>query len=64
MQFAKRLLMGVGAAALAAILGMAIAPKAAHGLVAALVQVTNTAAAPAITQTLGGSPGNYNINFR
>jgi hypothetical protein len=50
MQFAKRLLMGVGAAALAAILGMAIAPKAAHGLVAALVQVTNTAAAPAITQ--------------
>jgi hypothetical protein len=42
MQFAKRLLMGVGAAALAAILGMAIAPKAAHALVAALVQVANT----------------------
>jgi hypothetical protein len=50
MRFAKRLLMGVGAAALAAIVGMALVPKAAHGLVAAVVQVTNTAAAPAITQ--------------
>jgi hypothetical protein len=49
MQFAKRLLMGVGAAALAAILGMAIAPRAAHGLVAALVQVTNTPTNPVNT---------------
>ncbi len=46
MQFAKRMLMVAGAVALAAILGMAIAPKAAHGLVAALVQVTNTTANP------------------
>jgi hypothetical protein len=46
MQFPKRLLMGVGGVALAGILGVAIAPRAAHGLVAALVQVTNTTANP------------------
>jgi hypothetical protein len=50
MRFAKRLLMGVGAAALVAILGMAVAPKAARGLVATLVQVSNTASNPAIAQ--------------
>jgi hypothetical protein len=42
MRFAKRLLMGVGAAVLAGLLGVAIAPKAAHAVVAALVQVVNT----------------------
>jgi hypothetical protein len=46
MRFAKRLLMGVGAAALVAILGMAIAPKAAHGVVATLVEVANTPSNP------------------
>ncbi len=50
MRFAKRLLMVAGAVALMAIFGMAIAPKAAHGLVATLVQVANTTANPAITQ--------------
>jgi len=42
MNFAKRFLMVAGAGALAGILAMAIAPKTAHALVAALVQVANT----------------------
>jgi len=50
MKFAKGLLMGIGALALAASLMDLVAPKAVHGAVAALVQVANTAAAPAITQ--------------
>lgn len=49
MKFAKRMLMVAGAVALVGILGAAIAPKAAHGLVAALVQVVNTSSNPAIT---------------
>jgi|SRR5580658_9519544 hypothetical protein len=50
MRFAKRLLMIAGAVALAGILGLAIAPKAAHALVAALVQVVNspTTAVPTV----------------
>lgn len=42
MNFAKRMLMVAGAGALAGILAIAVAPKTAHALVAALVQVTNT----------------------
>lgn len=44
MQFVKRLLMGVGAVALAAIVLSVAAPKVAHGMVAALVQVVNNVA--------------------
>ena len=46
-KLAKRFLMVSGAVTLAAILAAAIAPKAAHALAAALVQVTNTIANPA-----------------
>ena len=42
MNFVKKILMLAGAGALAGISAIAIAPKTAHGLVAALVQVTNT----------------------
>ena len=45
-----KMLMVAGAAGLAGLLGVAIAPKAAHGIVAAMVQVANTVANPAITQ--------------
>jgi len=45
-KLAKRFLIISGAVTLAAILAAAIAPKAAHALAAALVQVTNTAANP------------------
>jgi hypothetical protein len=50
MRFAKRLLMVTGAVALTGLLGVAIAPKAAHAIVATVVQVANTTANPAITQ--------------
>jgi hypothetical protein len=57
MQFAKRLLMGIGTVALMGFLGIAIAPKSAHGLVAALVQVSNTSANPVPTApAVPGSP--------
>jgi hypothetical protein len=46
MRFARRLLMVAGAVALAGILGVAVAPKAAHAIVATLVTVTNTTANP------------------
>jgi hypothetical protein len=49
MQIARRLLIGVGAIALVAALLTLAAPKSAHALVAALVQVTNTTANPAVT---------------
>jgi hypothetical protein len=49
MQFAKRLLMGVGAVALTAMLVSLGAPKAVHAVVAALVQVTNTNSNPVPT---------------
>jgi hypothetical protein len=48
-KFGKRILMVAGAVTLAAILSASIAPKSAHALVAALVQVTNTAANPVPT---------------
>jgi hypothetical protein len=50
MKYAKRMSMVAGTLALAGILGVAIAPRAAHGIAAAMVQVVNTAASPAITQ--------------
>lgn len=50
MKYAKRMLMVAGALALAGIMAIAFAPKVAHGLAAAMVQVVNTVASPAITQ--------------
>ncbi len=49
MNFVKRLLMVAGAVALAGIFGALLAPKAAHGIVATLVQVVNTPANPVPT---------------
>jgi hypothetical protein len=55
MNFAKRLLMVAGAVAVAGILGALVAPKAAHGIVATLVQVVNTSANPVPT-VMSGTP--------
>jgi hypothetical protein len=44
MNFAKRLLMLAGAVALASLLGAVIAPRAAHAVIATLVQVVNNVA--------------------
>jgi hypothetical protein len=49
MNFAKKILMLAGGAALAGIMAIAIAPKTAHGLVATLVQVANTSSNPVPT---------------
>lgn len=49
MNFAKRLLMVAGAVALAGVFGALLVPKAAHGIVATLVQVVNTSAQPVPT---------------
>jgi hypothetical protein len=46
MNFAKRLLMAAGAVALAGTFGALLAPKAAHALIATLVQVANTPSQP------------------
>ena len=46
MNLAKRMLMVVGAVAVAGLFGAILAPKAAHGVVATLVQVANTSASP------------------
>ena len=50
MRFAKGMLMSLGAMALAVAFLTFVAPKAAHAVVATLVQVSNTTANPAITQ--------------
>jgi hypothetical protein len=50
MKLAKRLFMGIGGMVVAAALLTLVAPKTAHGLVTALVQVANTVANPAITE--------------
>ena len=50
MKITKRTLLGWGAVALAITLLILAAPKAAHAIVATLVQVANTSANPAITQ--------------
>jgi hypothetical protein len=47
--------MVAGVGALAGILAIAITPKAAHGLVAALVQVSNTTVNPVPTEDVRGS---------
>ena len=52
MRFVKTTLMSIGAIALFASLITMVAPKAVRGAAAALVQVTNTVAAPAITQSV------------
>ena len=49
MSFTKRVLMTMGAVALAFALGSLLAPKTTHALVAALVQVTNTVSTPVPT---------------
>ena len=49
MNFVKKVVSTIGALVLVAVLIAALAPKATHGLVAALVQVTNTTANPAST---------------
>lgn len=46
MRFMKRLLMGMGAVALAGTLLTLVSPRAVHAAVAALVQVANTSANP------------------
>jgi hypothetical protein len=46
MKLTKTVLTGAGTAALAALLGTVLAPRAVHAAVAALVQITNTAANP------------------
>jgi hypothetical protein len=52
MNFTKKISMLGGAGALAGILVIAIAPNTAHGLVATLVQVSNTTANPVPTQDI------------
>jgi len=52
MRLAQRLFVGIGAVALAALLITLVAPKSVHAAVAALVQVTNTAASPANTEDI------------
>lgn len=52
MKFSKTLLQIVGATTLVIILGVVLAPKAAHGVAAALVQVTNTPANPVPVSTV------------
>ncbi len=56
MNYAKRVLMGVGVVVIAAMMVALLAPKAAHGLVAALVQVTNTTANPVPTDDPAAEP--------
>src|SRR4029077_11897834 len=46
MRVSKRVMITAGSFLLAAALGFVLFPNAAHGIVAALVQVTNTAANP------------------
>lgn len=49
MNIVKKSILTLGGIFLAAVLIAALAPKATHGIVAALVQVTNTTADPAVT---------------
>jgi hypothetical protein len=46
MRLAKRMFMGLGVTALAALIVTLVAPKAVHAAVAALVEVTNTSSNP------------------
>jgi hypothetical protein len=56
MRITKGMLSVGGAAVVAGVLILSI-PRAAHAVVAALVQVTNTASNPVITQTVGQQAG-------
>ena len=56
MRIRKRILSIGGAAIVAGVLVLSI-PRAAHAVVAALVQVTNTASNPVITQPIGQQAG-------
>jgi hypothetical protein len=51
MKFAKSIVTGTGAVVLAGLILALLVPKAAHAIAATLVQVANTAANPAITQS-------------
>jgi len=64
MNFAKRLLMGAGLIGLAMILGVALTPKAAHALVATLVQVVNTSANAVPTQAVVLEPFSWEAIVR
>jgi len=60
MNFAKRILMFAGAGTLAGILALSVAPKTAHALVAALVQVSNT---PSSAVPVMYAPAASNVYF-
>ncbi|MGA3205473.1 MAG: hypothetical protein ABSF12_23495, partial [Bryobacteraceae bacterium] len=53
MKFLKSLLMGTGGVVLAGLILALLAPRAVHAVVATAVQVVNTSASPAITQSIG-----------
>ena len=55
----KRILMGISATVLAALLLTLIFPKTGHALVATLVQVTNSATAPALTLDVSKSASQH-----
>ena len=59
MKLVKGMLMGIGAIALVASLLNLVAPKAVHGAVAALVDVANTTAAPALTLDISKSASQH-----
>jgi len=67
MQILQRLLMGFGSILAAALLLALLAPKSAHALVAALVQVTNTTANPVPTVATDNPAlqplGNFQFNL-
>jgi hypothetical protein len=55
MKNVKSILMGTGSFLLAGLILTVFAPRAAHALVATLVQVTNTAASPVVTESASAS---------
>jgi hypothetical protein len=57
MKLAKNFLLGAGGLGVVVACGLLVAPQAAHALAAALVQVTNTAAVPAVTQDVSKLAG-------
>jgi hypothetical protein len=63
MRVSKRVMITAGSFLLAAALGFVLFPNAAHGIVAALVQVTNTAANPVPISDITKSPAQIvNLN--
>jgi hypothetical protein len=59
MRFVKRLLIGIGVVTLVGALLTLVGPKAVHAAVNALVQVNNTAAAPALTLDVSKSASQH-----